>query len=392
MLIGIALVFVLGIAAKKLFASIRLPGLVGLVILGILLGPYMLNVFDPVFLSLANDLRLFALITILMRAGLGMNRQILKRIGKTALKMSAMPGLCEGLTIMFLSMYLLGFSWQQGGMLGFILAAVSPAVVVPSMLTLRDQGLGNKKSIPMLILAGASLDDVFAITMFSLFVGFATGSAAPGSTGAAFAMVPLEIGGGILLGVMGGLIVNQILVRLESESTEQLLIVLAAAIGVSWLGKLLSLAGLLAVMAVGFILQDRGNGYVSSLADNLNHLWIAMQLFLFVLIGTAVNLEVVLHSGRSGLLLLICGLAARSVGVFIATRHSSLNWNERKFCAIAYLPKATVQAAIGGVPLAMGIPGGDIMLAISVLSIIVTAPLGAVGIQYFAPRLLEKEN
>ena len=392
MLLSLVMVFFLGIAARRLFESFRLPGLVGLVLLGILLGPYVLDWFEPQFLSMSPELRLLALITILLRAGLGINRKIIKRIGKTALKMSAVPGLCEGLTIMFLSCYLLDFTWQQGGILGFIIAAVSPAVVVPSMLALRDRGLGNKKSIPMLILAGASLDDVFAVTMFSVFIGFAAGPLDLAGSGAAIATIPFEIGGGILMGVLGGLLIHGVLVRLQTEPTEQLLIVLSASIAVTLLGNMLALAGLLAVMAVGFILQDRGNGYVSNLADNLNHLWIVMQLFLFILIGAAVNVEVVFQSGLPGLALIAAGLVARSVGVILATRGSHLNWNERKFCAIAYLPKATVQAAIGGVPLAMGIPGGEIMLAVSVLSILVTAPLGAAGIQFFAPLLLKPDN
>lgn len=390
MLASLLIIIFLGLGAKKALEKAKLPGLVGLVVVGILTGPFVLNILDPGLLLLSTEIRLLALIIILLRAGLGLNRQILKRIGGAAIRMSTIPGIFEGTTIMLLSRPLLGFSWAQGGMLGFIVAAVSPAVVVPSMLELRDCGLGMDKNVPILVLAGASLDDVFAITVFTVFLGIAGGAAAQSSPYLSFAMIPVEIIGGILLGLAVGYLLVLLFNRYSMHRVERLLLVTGAGIIVTLLGQLVSLAGLLAVMGVGFILLEKGSGYVADLEDSLHHLWLAAQLFLFILIGAAVNIQVAWRAGALGILMIAIGLAARSFGVFLATWRSGLSWDEKKFCAIAYMPKATVQAAIGGVPLAMGIPGGDVILAIAVLSILVTAPLGAIAIKRLAPRLLRQ--
>jgi solute carrier family 9B (sodium/hydrogen exchanger), member 1/2 len=388
MLTSLVIIFFLGMLGKKLFERARLPGLVGLVLVGVLAGPYALNILEPNLLVLSTEIRLLALIIILLRAGLGLDRRILKQIGPAAVKMSVIPGLFEGIAIMVLSHLLLGFTWAQGGVLGFIIAAVSPAVVVPSMLELRDCGLGMDKNVPILILAGASIDDVFAITMFSAFLGIAGGFAAGSSQLAAFALVPVEIMGGILLGLSAGYILTLLFNRVSLNRVEQLLMMTGTGIVVTLIGQAASLAGLLAVMSLGFIMLERGNEHASQLENNLNHLWLVAQLFLFVLIGAAVNIQVAWQAGGIGIILIACGLVARALGVFLATWRSGLTWNERKFCAIAYIPKATVQAAIGGIPLALGIPGGDSMLAIAVLSIIITAPIGAIAIKRLAPRLL----
>ncbi|MDO9535367.1 MAG: cation:proton antiporter [Bacillota bacterium] len=390
MLFSLLIIFFLGLGAKFLFEKIKLPGLVGLVLVGVFTGPFVLDILEPDLLVLSTEIRLLALIIILLRAGLGLDRQILRRIGGAAIKMSTIPGLFEGGTVMVLSRFLLDFSWIQGGMLGFIIAAVSPAVVVPSMLELRDRGLGMDKNIPILVLAGASIDDVFAITFFSVFLGIAGGAAAKISPFINFAIVPLEIMGGILLGLTVGYLLVLLFNRYPLPRVEQLLLVTGAGIVVTLIGQAASLAGLLAVMSLGFILLEKGRDYVTQLEESLNHLWLASSLFLFILIGAAVNIQVAWRAGALGILIIAVGLAARSLGVLLATRRSGLTWNEQKFCAIAYLPKATVQAAIGGVPLAMGIPGGEIMLAIAVLSIIITAPIGAIAIIRLAPCLLNQ--
>lgn len=389
MLFSLIIIFFLGISAKKIFEKIKLPNLVGLVLVGILTGPYVMNILEPDVLVLSTEIRLLALIIILLRAGLGLDRQILKRIGGAAIKMSAIPGIVEGTAIMLLSHLLLGFTWAQGGVLGFILAAVSPAVVVPSMLELRDRGLGMDKNVPILVMAGASIDDVFAITIFTVFLGIAGGSAAHTSY-IKFALIPFEIVGGILLGLAVGYLLALLFNRYFIHRVERLLLVTGAGIIVTLIGQAASLAGLLAVMSLGFILLEKGNGYVADLEDSLSHLWLAAQLFLFILIGAAVNIQVAWRAGALGILIIAVGLAARSLGVFLATWRSGLTWNERKFCAIAYIPKATVQAAIGGVPLAMGIPGGEVILAIAVLSIMITAPIGAIAIKKLAPCLLNQ--
>lgn len=382
------IIFFLGLGAKKLFENIKLPGLVGLVLVGVVTGPFVLNLLEPDVLVLSAEIRLLALIIILLRAGLGLDRSVLKRIGSAALKMSAVPGLFEGAAVMLMSRLLLGFGWVQGGILGFIIAAVSPAVVVPSMLELRDRGLGMDKNVPILVLAGASVDDVFAITVFTAFLGLA--GTTGGSPLAGFALIPVEIAGGILLGLAAGYLLVLTFNRFSLHRMEQLLLVTASGIVVTLIGQAASLAGLLAVMGLGFIILEKGNEYASQLEENLNHLWLVAQLFLFVLIGAAVNIQVAWEAGGKGLLIISTGLIFRSLGVFLATWRSGLTWNEQKFCAIAYIPKATVQAAIGGIPLAMGIPGGEIMLAIAVLSIIITAPLGAIAIKKLAPCLLNQ--
>ena len=389
MLYSILIIFFLGLGAKKLFENAKLPGLVGLVLVGILAGPFVFNMLEPDILVLSTEIRLLALIIILLRAGLGLDRLVLKRIGPAAIKMSAIPGLLEGTTIMVLSRVLLGFTWAQGGVLGFIIAAVSPAVVVPSMLELRDRGLGMDKNVPILVLAGASIDDVFAITLFTAFLGIASGTTAGTSPLLTFALVPLEIIGGILLGLAVGYLLVLLFNRFSLHRVEQLLIVTGAGIVVTLIGQVASLAGLLAVMSLGFIILEKGSEFASQLENGLNNLWLVAQLFLFVLIGAAVNIQVAWQAGATGILIIAIGLVARSLGVFLATWRSGLTWNEQKFCAIAYIPKATVQAAIGGVPLALGIPGGEIMLAIAVLSIIITAPIGGIAIKRFAPCLLK---
>ncbi|EEG76404.1 cation:proton antiporter domain-containing protein [Dethiobacter alkaliphilus] len=392
MLNSLLIIFFLGLGAKKLFEKFKLPGLVGLVLVGILTGPFVLNLLEQDILALSTEIRLLALIIILLRAGLGLDRQILTRIGSSAIKMSAIPGIFEGTTIMILSRIFLDFSWAQAGVLGFIIAAVSPAVVVPSMLDLRDRGLGMDKNVPILILAGASIDDVFAITVFTVFLGLAGGTATEATPLISFAMIPVEIVGGVLLGLIIGYLLVLLFNRFTLHRIEQLLLVTGSGIVVTLIGEAVSLAGLLAVMGLGFILLEKGNGhdYISQLEESLNHLWLGAQLFLFILIGAAVNIQVAWQAGALGIMMIALGLTARSIGVLVATWRSGLSWNERKFCAAAYLPKATVQAAIGGVPLAAGIPGGEIILAIAVLSIIITAPLGAIAIKRLAPRLLNQ--
>ncbi len=389
LLFSLFFIILAGLAAKKFFEKLKLPGLVGLVLVGILAGPFVFDLLEPGLLALSAEIRLLALIIILLRAGLGLDRHVLKRIGAIAFKMSAIPGLFEGLTIMLLSRIFLDFTWAQGGMLGFIIAAVSPAVVVPSMLELRDRGLGMDKNVPILILAGASVDDVFAITLFTVFLGIADGVPV-GSPLLNFALVPVEIIGGILLGLVAGYLLVLLFNRFSLARIEQLLLVTATGIIVTLIGQAASLAGLLAVMSLGFIILEKGSVYVSHLEGSLNNLWFAAQLFLFILIGAAVNIQVAWRAGAVGILIIAIGLIARSLGVFLATWRSGLTWNERKFCAVAYLPKATVQAAIGGIPLALGLPGGGLILTVAVLSIIITAPLGAIAIKHLAPCLLNQ--
>jgi len=389
LLLSLVVLLLGGILAFRLFQGMRLPGLLGLIFLGVIISPYTTEFLHEKFLLISDELRLLALIIILLRAGLGLNLEILQRVGVTALKMSGIPCLMEGFAVTAAAHYLLGLPWVEAGMLGFIIAAVSPAVIVPSMLDLRDRGLGMKKGVPIIVLAGASVDDVFAITLFSVFLGMGTG----GGEGSLFqvGMIPVEIVGSILLGYLVGLAMASFYQKLEHRLTqmEEIIILMGVAIGVNLLGEALHLAGLLSVMTMGFVLLIKKEKTAYALEGMLNNLWVVAQIFLFVLIGSAVNLQVAWEAGLIGLLLLAIGLSCRSLGVLISTQGSHLNWGERGFCVVSYLPKATVQAAIGGIPLAAGVPSGEIILAMAVLSIVVTAPLGATLIKLLAPKLLE---
>jgi len=391
---SLALMLILGMAANALFVKMRLPGLLGMLLLGVLLGPYVLNWLDPDMLRMSGDLRLLALIIILLRAGLGIKREALNRVGVTALKLSCIPGLCEGFAIAFVSIYLLGFSFIEGGILGFIVAAVSPAVVVPPMLNFIDNRVGAKNGVPTLILAGASIDDVFAITLFSAFLGLYGGHHV--NIGLQLLGIPLSI----VLGIGLGLVVSIVLVRLFTtyyiRSTKKVMMILGVAIFLTAVEKTLKaqveIASLLGVMTIGFILLEKMPEVAAKLAGKFNRIWLFAEILLFMLVGAQVNIHVALDAGLTGLLLIAIGLAARSVGVVFSTVGTPLTSRERFFCIVSYLPKATVQAAIGAIPLSMGVPSGDVILAIAVLSILITAPIGAIGIEYFSKRCLEVES
>lgn len=391
MLESIVLILFLGILFSKAFQKVRLPGLLGMILVGILIGPYGFNLLDKEsILKSSSNIRMLALIIILLRAGLGLDKEILKKVGKPAVKMSAIPCLCEGFTIMFVASKLVGLPILEAGMLGFIIAAVSPAVVVPSMLHLREKRLGIKKGVPVIILSGASIDDVFAIAIFTAFLGMSKGSGK--SIISQISQIPIQIVGGIVLGVLAGYIIYKVfsMKKLKLSSPEQLAILFSAALAIVILGEKIHIAGLLAVMTMGFILLEKDKDTAEKLEEKLNKVWFFAQIFLFVLIGAEVNTQVALKAGLVGIVIIIAGLIGRSIGVIIALRGSNLNIKERIFCAIAYMPKATVQAAIGGIPLASGIPSGAYILAVAVLAIIITAPLGVVGIKISAPKLLEQ--
>ena len=389
MLFSISVMILLGILASRLFQKLNLPGLLGLILLGILLGPYTTGILEDSLLSISADIRLIALIIILLRAGLGLNLEILRRVGFTALKMSAIPCLLEGFAVTFAAYYLLGLPFLQAGMLGFIIAAVSPAVIVPSMLELRDKGLGMGSGVPIIVLAGASVDDVFAITLFSVFLGMGTGSGEASLL--QVGMIPVEIMGSILLGYIVGLGLAKFYEYFSQRinETEELMVLTGAAIAVKLLGDFLNLAGLLSVMTIGFVLLAKRENTAYLLEGMLSKVWLVAQIFLFILIGSAVNIQVAWEAGLMGLLIIAVGLSFRSLGVFISTAGSRLNSKERLFCILSYIPKATVQAAIGGIPLAAGVPSGEVILAVAVLSILITAPLGAVAIKLSAPILLD---
>ncbi|QBD85516.1 sodium:proton antiporter [Clostridium tetani] len=394
MAVSLAIILLLGLLVSKLFEKIKLPGLLGMIILGTIIGPYGLNWLHGDMINVSADLRKIALIIILLRAGLGINKKDLKKVGKTAFKMSCVPGIIEGFSIAFVSAKLLEFSFIEGGMLGFIIAAVSPAVVVPSMLNLLESSIGTNKGIPTLILAGASIDDIFAITIFSTFLGLYSGANI--NIGIQLLNIPVSI----ILGIIAGGIIGFTMVRVFSKyhirDTKKVLLILGTSILFTELEKVLKtkieIASLLGVMTIGFVIIKKIPDVGKGLALKFNKIWIFAEILLFVLVGAEVNVNVAINAGKMGILVILIGLLGRSIGVIISLLGTDLNWKERLFCVIAYVPKATVQAAMGAVPLSLGVESGDIILAMAVLSIIITAPLGAIGINFSAKRLLYVDN
>ncbi|MCU4155569.1 cation:proton antiporter [Carboxylicivirga sp. A043] len=405
MLLNIALILTLALVLYYLFSLVKLPGILGLIAAGILVGPSALNVVDPEVAILLKELKTAALIVILIRAGLGINRDTLHKVGRPAINLSFIPGVIEGSTVMAIAHFIFDFTWIEGGMLGFIIAAVSPAVVVPTMLDLKDKGFGKKKEVPTLVLAGASVDDVFAITIFSVFTGLAAGSSI--NIGRILWSVPTGIILGALIGVALGFALVRFFKKFHIRDTKKVIIFMIVAVvfyeitEMESLKAIIPLAGLLGIMAIGFIILEKYDKLAKRLSAKFNKVWVLSEILLFVYIGTEVQINQLDASlVGSGLLILLLGLTARSIGVWISLLGSALNNKEKLFSVIAYWPKATVQAAIGAVPLTLIEAGklgnvsmetGQVILAMAVLSIVTTAPLGAIGIKTFGPKLLSKE-
>lgn len=391
---SLAIIILLGILANTLFTKLKMPGLLGMLILGVILGPYGFDLLQPDILNASADFRKIALIIILLRAGFGVSVEDLKKVGKTAIKMSCIPGLIEGFFIAFASTKFLGFSFIQGGLLGFIIAAVSPAVVVPQMLNFIDNKIGTKKGIPTLILAGASIDDVFAITIFTTFLGLYSGSHV--NIGVKLLGIPVSIVLGIAAGAIIGFIMVWAFKKYHIRDTKKVLLIVGTAIMLTALENLLKnkveIAGLLGVMTIGFIILEKIPKVGKRLSSKLNKVWVFAEILLFVLVGAQVNINVAVNAGAMGIVVIFIGLIGRSIGVIISVLGTDFNWKERIFCVISYIPKATVQAAMGAIPLSMGVQSGDVILAIAVLSIIITAPLGAIAISTSSRSLLDVED
>ena len=403
MLFSFAFFILIAIGLSKLFEKLRLPGLLGMILTGIILGEYSknyivnilkLDFLEPFFisdkiLSISSDLRLCALIVILIRAGLGIDRVSLKKIGNVALKMACIPCLFEGFTIMMITHLLLGFPLPICGTLGFIIAAVSPAVVVPEMLSLKEKNLGKEREIPTLILAGASIDDIFAITLFSSFLSLSLGKNV--NIYKEFLKIPLSIVIGIVLGGVIGIILVKFFKKYHIRDTRKAIIFLMVGITFHQLETLniFPIASLLGIMTMGFIILEKYPILAKRLSTKFNKIWVFSEIILFVLIGAAVNIEVIFSSSSVGVIIVFIGLIGRMLGVGVSLFGSNLNKKERLFCGLSYIPKATVQAAISGIPLAMGVPHGEILLAIGVLSIIISVPMGVIGIRMGQTRLLK---
>ncbi|UYM15631.1 cation:proton antiporter [Endozoicomonas euniceicola] len=380
-----------GWAAGKLTQRIKLPAVLGMVLVGVAIGYFFGNNLPASLNESSGFLKTLALIIILLKAGLGISRSTLKRAGLSALLMTFIPCTFEGAALTVILNYLFGFDWVVAGLTGFMLAAVSPAVVVPSMLELQSKGYGQKNAVPTIVLAGASVDDVFAITFFSICLGLATTEESI-SISSALLAIPVSIITGLLPGIIIGLFLAWLFQRSKMAVVEKVLILLTVAVAMVEVGEMIDSAALLGVMTVGFLLLERAESSAVELSGQFGKIWFFAQIILFVLIGMSVNIEVALNAGFTGLIAIAGGLIFRSIGVLIATQFSSLSVQERIFCVIAYCPKATVQAALGGVALAAGLPEGELILALAVLAIIFTAPLGLIGINIFGTKLLDKGN
>lgn len=386
---SLALILVGGLLFYALFEKIKLPGLLGMILLGILMGPFGFNLISKEVLVISSDLRKIALIVILLRAGLSIERESLHQVGLPAVLLSVIPGVFEALTVMALAMFFFDLSWIDGGVLGFILAAVSPAVIVPKMITLIERKIGAKHSVPTLILAGASIDDVVAITFFTSFVTLAIGSHV--NFAISLAMIPLSVIIGLVIGGITGILLIVFFKHYHIRDTKKVMILLGVALLLTTFEDTfpsIPFASLLAIMAIGFILLEKYPILANRLSIKFNKVWVFAQLLLFVLIGAEVNIHVIFQAGWVGLIIILVGLMARSVGVWLSLIPSKLTYKEKLFTIISYWPKATVQAAIGAIPFSLNLPYGELFLAIAVLAIIVSAPLGAIAIDISVQRLL----
>ena len=398
MLTSLALIFLVGLAMAAICQKVKLPRIIGMLLTGILLGPYVLNLLDGSILSVSADLRKMALVIILIKAGLSLNVQDLKAVGRPALLLSFLPASFEILAYVLLAPLVLNIRWEEAAVMGAVLAAVSPAVVVPRMVKLMEEGWGTGKHIPQMILAGASLDDVFVIVLFSTFTGIAQGGSA--SLGA-LAGIPVSILLGILVGAVTGLGLAWFFEVRHTHghtirNSMKVIIVLGTAFLLialeDWLEDTVPLSGLLAVTAMACALHMKSAPSVSArLSQKFGKLWLAAEVILFVLVGAAVDIRYTLEAGPAAILMIFLALAIRSAGVVLCLLGTGLLPKERLFCVISYLPKATVQAAIGSVPLALGLPCGKLVLSVAVLAILITAPLGALGMDATYRKFLKKE-
>lgn len=391
MLTSLALIFLLGMTLGWLFRRIRLPSLLGMLLTGIILGPYVLNLLDDSILGISADLREIALIIILTRAGLSLDINDLKRVGRSAILMCFVPACCEIIGMILLAPRFLGITTLEAAVLGTVIAAVSPAVIVPKMLHLMDNGYGIKQSIPQMILAGASADDVFVIVMFTAFTGLALGG---DLSPLSFVQIPISIVTGIAVGLVLGALLACYFQKVHIRDSIKVVILLSVSFLMITLENgikaTIPFSGLLAVMSIGIALQKRRNVVAQRLSVKYSKLWVAAEVLLFVLVGATVDIRYAWNAGAIAILLILCVLLFRMAGVFLCLLGTRLNMGERLFCMIAYLPKATVQAAIGGVPLSMGLACGQIVLTVAVLAILITAPLGAFGVDMTYRRLLRK--
>lgn len=399
MLTSLSLIFLVGLAMGAICRKLKLPRIIGMLVTGIVLGPYVLEWLDPSILSISADLRKMALIIILLKAGLSLDLQDLKKAGRSAVLLSFVPASCELLGYVLLAPVILGITRVEAAVMGAVLAAVSPAVVVPRMVSLMEKKYGTDKAIPQMILAGASCDDIFVIVLFTTFLGMAQGGSADMMD---FVNIPVSIVLGILLGAVVGyglyLFFETAYARKHCvRNSMKVIIVLGFSFLLiaieGWLEGKIAVSGLLAVVSMACVIKRKSTAFVSKrLSEKFGKLWLAAEVMLFVLVGAAVDIRYTLKAGVAAIIMILAALVFRSIGVLLCVAGTKLTWKERLFCVIAYLPKATVQAAIGSVPLAAGLSCGNIVLSVAIMAIVITAPLGALGIDSSYKKLLKHES
>lgn len=391
MLLSISLILIFGMLMGWICQKIKLPSLLGMLITGIVLGPYGLNLLDDSILGISAELRKIALIIILTRAGLGLDLSGLKKIGRPAVLMCFVPASFELIGMILLAPKLMGLTVLEAAIMGAVLAAVSPAVVVPRMVKLMDEGYGVNEGIPQLILAGASVDDVYVIVLFSTFVGMMQGK---GASILKFVNIPISILFGIAIGLILGVLLSYFFMKAHIRDTSKVLIILSISFLLvvieDKLTTAITFSSLIAIMFIGIGLQKKREVVAKRLSVKYGKLWVAAEVFLFVLVGATVNIEYLGKVGVKALIVIIGALVFRMLGVFLCLLGTSLNRKERLFTMMAYTPKATVQAAIGGIPLALGFTCGDMVLTVAVLAIVLTAPLGAFAIDLSYKKLLNR--
>ena len=391
MLTSIAIILLSGLVVGTIFSKLKLPSLLGMIIVGIAISPHCLNIVDKSIISISGDLRQIALVIILTRAGLSLNISDLKKVGRPAILMCFVPACVEIIGTIIFAPLLLGVSVLDAAIIGSVIAAVSPAVIVPRMIKLIDEGYGKEKSIPQLILAGASVDDVFVIVVFTALTTLAsTGKISSVS----FLQIPVSICLGILLGGCVGFILTKFFKRFHMRDSVKVLIILSVSFLLlevqNRLEGIIPVSGLLAIMSLGIFINQKYDILAKRLSVKYNKLWLCAEIFLFVLVGMAVDIKYAFSAGFVVILLVILALICRMLGVLFSLIKTKLNKKEKLFCAIAYTPKATVQAAIGTIPLAMGLSCGEMALTVAVVSILLTAPFGAICVDNLYKKLLSK--
>ena len=399
MLTSLSFIFLVGLAMGAICQKLKLPRIIGMLATGIVLGPYVLDLLDPSILSISADLRKMALIIILLKAGLSLNLDDLKKVGRPAIMMSFVPASFEIIGYLLFAPSILGITRVEAAVMGSVLAAVSPAVVVPRMVQLMETKYGTEKAIPQMIMAGASCDDIFVIVLFTTFLSMAQGGSADIKT---FANIPISIILGIILGAIVGYLLYLFFETAYAKkhyvrNSMKVIIVLGFSFLLiaieGWLEGKIAVSGLLAVVSMACVLKMKCTAFVSKrLSEKFGKLWLAAEVILFVLVGAAVDIRYTLEAGIAAVAMIFVALIFRSLGVLLCTVKTNLSAKERAFCVIAYLPKATVQAAIGSVPFAAGLPCGKIVLSVAVMAIIITAPLGAFGMDLTYKRFLTREK